>query len=232
MDLNGHLKSWLQFSKKERLGIAIVLTICMLTWILPVFFASDELPEDIFEITSVEIDQVIRIMDSSQKQAYNHSRRDTGIYGKNFGRPRMEYNKTHAPLVILDINKADSLALEQLPGIGAKLSSRIIRYRQRLGGFVSVRQLQEVYGVTDSLVILLRNRLKVEEGFQPEKIMINQADYKALRRLPYLDHQIIKAILAYRNAHGKIKNAQELGSIMIMEQGVLEKIKPYIAFSD
>ena len=62
------------------------------------------------------------------------------------------------PLVI-DINKADSIAFVALPGIGNKLASRIILFREKLGGFYSIDQVKEVYGLADSVFQRIRSSL-------------------------------------------------------------------------
>ena len=49
--------------------------------------------------------------------------------------------------IVVNLNAADTSQLKQLKGIGSKLSSRIIKYRNKLGGFHSIEQLQEVWGL-------------------------------------------------------------------------------------
>lgn len=52
----------------------------------------------------------------------------------------------------LDINSASADELCDLPGIGEVLASRIIEYRDELGGFTEISQLTEVKGIGDSLL--------------------------------------------------------------------------------
>jgi competence protein ComEA len=71
----------------------------------------------------------------------------------NFYSSKTEISKpwTEKKIKKIDINLADSTSWEDLPGIGPVMASRIVRYRNRLGGFANRNQLQEVYGMTDSL---------------------------------------------------------------------------------
>ena len=49
----------------------------------------------------------------------------------------------------VELNTADSVMLETLPGIGPAFASRIIKYRTLLGGYLKVEQLKEVYGMPE-----------------------------------------------------------------------------------
>jgi competence protein ComEA len=48
---------------------------------------------------------------------------------------------------LIDINSASAAELEELPGIGATLSARIIARREAEGPFASVEELREVTGI-------------------------------------------------------------------------------------
>lgn len=54
-----------------------------------------------------------------------------------------------APPSPIDINLADSSAWASLPGIGAVLSTRIIKYRTARKGFSSVQDISSVYGLSE-----------------------------------------------------------------------------------
>ena len=67
--------------------------------------------------------------------------------------------KNEQPISLIDINKADSASWESLPGIGPTLAQRIILYREKLGGFLDMSQLLEVWGLQDSVLQKSKNRL-------------------------------------------------------------------------
>ncbi len=127
-----------------------------------------------------------------------------------------------------DLNTADSLQLVSIYGIGGKLSARIIKYRNLLGGFISPDQLKEVYGLDTIVISELNKRSFIVETFQPNRLNINSATEKELAAHPYLKYTIAKAITAYRFQHGDFKSIDDLTNIAIIDKSTFEKIKPYI----
>lgn len=130
----------------------------------------------------------------------------------------------------LDINASDSSTLTMLPGIGDRLASRIVKYRNRLGGFVHVSQLLEVYGLQDSILDKITPMIFVAPSFSIEKIDINKIDYAMLTKHPYMTYSMAKIILAYRKAHGSINGVDEMYSIAGIPQDQLVKFLPYCMY--
>jgi competence protein ComEA len=129
----------------------------------------------------------------------------------------------------LELNRCDSSDLERLQGIGTVLSSRIVRYRNLLGGFASVDQLKEVYGLPESTFSKIRGRVTADSTLI-KGININLAAYKELSRHPYLERYDIQAILKYREMKGRIDNIQELVDNKILTEIKALRIKPYLVF--
>ncbi len=109
----------------------------------------------------------------------------------------------------LELNSADSVQLEALPMIGAKLAQRIIRYRDRLGGFYSVDQLKEVYGLRDSCFGVVKNRVWVD-SLKIRNLSVNNASLEELGHHPYIGFKNAKIICRYRQEHGGIQSVAEL----------------------
>lgn len=128
---------------------------------------------------------------------------------------------------IVDINIADSSALEALPGIGNKLAARIIKFRERLGGFYSIDQIGETYGLTDSTFGKIKPYLKVENN-SIRKININTATVDQLKIHPYIKWNIANAIVEYRNEHGNFLQIQDLRKISAITEDIYIKIAPYL----
>lgn len=128
--------------------------------------------------------------------------------------------------ICVDLNKADSTELEQLKGIGKVLASRIVRYRHRLGGFYSVEQLKEVYGLKDSLYqfIIEKNQLFVDTT-AILKIPIRTADFKRMIRHPYFNRDLVMKVLEWQKSKKTIR-AEQLQQIVTAEQW--NKLKHYI----
>lgn len=140
------------------------------------------------------------------------------------GRPR--FQGTEKMTRILSINEADSTAFIELPGIGARLASRIINFRNRLGGFHSVDQVSETYGLPDSTFQKIKPLLQVDG--EVKKININQVNKDELKKHPYFKWNLVNAVIAYRDQHGPFKSIEELKKIMLVDEALFNKIKPYL----
>ena len=131
-----------------------------------------------------------------------------------------------------DLNLADTTQLKKVYGIGEKLSLRIIKYRDALGGFVKMDQVLEVYGLDSTVVNRLVEVSYVENGFQPRKLNINTAEEHVLAAHPYLRRATAKSIVAYRFQHGEFKTLYELAKIHNLDSKAIEKIVPYLTTDD
>lgn len=119
-------------------------------------------------------------------------------------------NKQQLPKI--ELNSADSAQLESLPMIGAKLAQRIVRYREKLGGFYTMEQLKEVYGLRDSCYNVVKSRVWVD-SLKLNSLSLNHASMEQLGRHPYIGFKNAKIICRYRQEHGEIKDCKELMQI-------------------
>lgn len=129
----------------------------------------------------------------------------------------------------LDINRADSVGLLPLPGIGPVFAGRIIKYRNLLGGFVSVEQLSEVYGMPSETVDLIRNKVFIDST-AVQRIRIDSASFGELLRHPYLEYEEVRALVEYRDFKKHISSAQELDANQILHDSTLNKIDGYFDY--
>jgi competence protein ComEA len=129
----------------------------------------------------------------------------------------------------IDINNSDSAEVDALPGIGPVLSSRIIKYRELLGGFVAVGQLKEVYGISDSLFRVISGMISIDSS-AVRRININSAGFSELDRHPYLERYDVQAILKYREIKGRIEGMNELKTNNILKGEKAARIFPYLLF--
>ncbi|KOF01703.1 hypothetical protein OB69_15215 [Roseivirga seohaensis subsp. aquiponti] len=131
---------------------------------------------------------------------------------------------------ILDINKADSLELQKLRGIGPAYSSRIVKFRQLLGGFSSIDQVKEVFGITDSLYQSIAPQLRVDEAYQPVQININTATFKEINAHPYISYEQTKEIMNTKSKYGKFRSAEDLKRLSLFDSIQIVKLIPYLQF--
>lgn len=132
---------------------------------------------------------------------------------------------------VIEINTADTTAFISLPGIGSKLASRIINFRDKLGGFYAVEQVKETFGLPDSTFQKIKQYLKAEPS-QIRKININTATADELKTHPYIRWQLAKTIIAYRNEHGHFYQPGDLKKVITVTDEIFKKIEPYLEFNN
>lgn len=207
------LRSWFGYTRRERRSSFFILVVTLA-------IAGVRLVVPARDLTVEEIDIGIfgPLLDSAGKsEQYVQNK---GQFTSNYPFQRRE---------ILELNTCDSASLESLPGLGPVLSARIIKYRNLLGGYASVDQLKEVYGLSEDTYNLVSGFLRADPALV-RKIQINNADYKQLIRMPYLERSEISAILKYKGLMQKINNIDELIENKIITIEKAAKISPYLAF--
>jgi competence protein ComEA len=132
-----------------------------------------------------------------------------------------------APPPVIDINQADTSAFISLPGIGSKLANRIVNFRDKLGGFYSVQQVGETFGLPDSTFQLILPRLQCAP-VPIQKININTADVNGLKQHPYIRWNIANAIVQYRQQHGVFHSPGELQQIVLITPELYQKLAAYV----
>lgn len=134
------------------------------------------------------------------------------------------------PLVSLDLNLVDSLDLQQLPGIGPVFASRIVRFRDRLGGFHDKRQLMDVYGFDEERYSGLEEQVYAYTD-AVSQIDINEAEYTDLVAHPFISSKQANAVVQYRKQHGTYQNVEDLLKIVTIDEEIFRKIVPYLTVS-
>lgn len=128
-----------------------------------------------------------------------------------------------------DINTADTAQLATLRGIGSKLSARIVKFRDALGGFHSAEQYSEVFGLDSLALSELRKYGRVQTA--PKKININTATIEDLNRHPYFRNRKLNEVLVrYREQHGSYTSPESLKAVRILDDATLRKWEPYLIF--
>ncbi len=130
---------------------------------------------------------------------------------------------------VVDLNKADTNSLILLPGIGAKLALRIIKYREKLGGFINVDQLKEVWGLKEEVLELNHKNWSLNPA-DIDKIAVNTCSIEQLGNHPYCGFKMAKIIVAYRQQHGKFYTYENMANLVGMDLEKLKLLQPYLAF--
>lgn len=128
--------------------------------------------------------------------------------------------------IIIDINNSTAEDWQLLHGIGPSFSKRIITFRDKLGGFYSVEQVGETYGLPDSTFQQIKTHLILSSI--SHQININHATENDLKSHPYISWNQAKLILSYRNMHGGFSHVNELLEISAFKKEWFEKVKHYL----
>lgn len=128
---------------------------------------------------------------------------------------------------IIELNGADSARLIAVPGLSPYMISRILKYRNRLGGFISKDQLSEIYGMNPETLGKFLKYFSVDSTLI-KKINLNTCDFKDLMKHPYGSYAIAKAICKFREKYGKIKVVREVRQSQILPDTVYIKFAPYL----
>ncbi|PKA99379.1 DNA uptake protein ComE-like DNA-binding protein [Flavobacteriaceae bacterium MAR_2009_75] len=114
---------------------------------------------------------------------------------------------------VKDINTATVEDFKQINGIGEKLSARIVKFRDRLGGFLVDEQLYDVYALEPEVAKAALTRFKVLSPPKIVKIKINSATANEIAQLVYIRWQVAERIVAFRENNGRINSLDELENI-------------------
>lgn len=179
-------------------------------------------PADIGKIWGLHQDEVQRLIPFVQIKNSN-----TNNYPENKANETKAYEKsTYAPSII-DINTVDTAVLIALPGIGNKLSLRILAFRDKHGGFYEVEQIGETFGLPDATFQKIKLRFSVG-NVSIHQININVATLDEMKAHPYLRYTIANAIMQYRVQHGNYAAVEDIKKIMLITDDVFNKAAPYL----
>lgn len=129
--------------------------------------------------------------------------------------------------VQVDLNTADTATLKKIPGIGSYYARKITDYRERLGGFVDLSQLNEVEGLPEGTE---RWFVLTPDVFRP--LPINRMSVDKMRRHPYLNFYQSRVIVEHRRKYGAIKKLQTLSLYEEFTPSDLERLQPYVSFDE
>jgi len=216
-----YFKEYLSFSKTERNGIIVMLSLIIIVLSMrllsPLLFHPD--PTIDHRKFDQEIAQFEKLCDSTDRSKTVVNKNTTQIH-------LHPSSNTKGPIEKIEINSADSAALDRLPGIGPVLAQRILKYRRILGGFYAFNQLSEVYGLKPETISKIEKYIKIDTA-KIEKIAINNDSFKKVNAHPYISYEQTKAIFKLRSSQ-KIESITQLKNAGIFSEEEIKKITPYL----
>ncbi len=127
----------------------------------------------------------------------------------------------------VELNSADTAELKAIKGIGSAFAKRILNYREKLGGFLSFKQLYEVWGVDTETISKIIPQLTLNTAMV-RKISINHCNVSDLKKHPYLNYNIANNIVLYRDRHGDFTKLQDIRLAVLVNEELFRKIAPYL----
>ena len=139
--------------------------------------------------------------------------------------------KSAEHLALLELNSADSTDLLSLYGIGPVYSARIIKYRNLLGGYYSPKQLLEVYGM-DSVRYLGFHKKVTSDPLLIDQINLVTVGFKELLRHPYVQYDMVKTFIHFRDVHGPPDDFTELWEEASWPDSLRVCLLPYLSLGN
>ena len=160
----------------------------------------------------------------------NFSPSPTKPKSKPIPRPKSFAKAYTRKTISININEANAEQWAKLYGIGPVLSSRIVKFRDKLGGFYQIAQVNETYGLPDSTFQKIRPQLLIHTPLALKPLAINQLEVKNLAAHPYIDWKKAHIIARYKEQHGPFADFAALQEIHGLEEEWLERLRPYLSF--
>ena len=242
-----HWKDFLYYQKSEKLAVILLLILIVLTLILNLIFSQ----RNSREINFTQNDSLVKAFEEFQKNlrlqestadpdhevvvlpkkeegnGHSNSPSRSEENGPDRDLPFPKTAKLAAGETIF-LNTADTAEWKKIPGIGNTFAARIVKYRNLLGGFVSVEQLREVYGIDNELFSRISLYIQADENF--EKLQINKLEFRELLRHPYLNYKQVRAIVYLRKKKGNVASIHELAMLDEFTSEDIFRIEPYLEF--
>ena len=129
--------------------------------------------------------------------------------------------------MVHSINRMTKKDLVKLKGVGDYYATKVLNFRDALGGFVNAQQLKEVYHLPDSLADLISRNITIDTSFV-KRHNINEINLQELKQHPYISYKLANSIIAYRKTHGAYSSVEELKELVLMNAETFNKVRPYL----
>ena len=231
------MKTKLHFTRGEWAAALFLLTVMLASNIFHFFYEDHrEPPYDVHQYESLFqafAQEQQRLSDSlaevRQKERTQYYQGRPNIRSDTLPPFRKQERKPMYDIVKIDLNSCDTNDLLTVPQFGSKRAAKLVEYREKLGGFYSYAQLQEVYVMQNIDTVKLKDYLYINRQ-KIKKLNINTATYKELVAHPYIDAYLTKLILRHREQKGPIRDLTELQQITHAYPELVEKLRPYVVF--
>ena len=241
------LKSYFAFTKSERIAIITIVSMIVIILVIKYLIITNPPKRDYFkhDLDSIVarrefVMDSVRVADSIERD--KEMKKDkaclvpTGNSSKKQKTKQEVTRKDNTCVVhheeravtIVDLNTSDTTILKQLPGIGSAFAKRIVEYREKLGGYCESEQLLEVYMMDTARYEGIKDFVKIDSLFAPNKLKINSDVFKTLVKHPYLEFDDVKKIVNHREQKGLITSWRQLKNIV--GDAINPKLRYYVEY--
>ncbi len=149
-----------------------------------------------------------------------------GQYTSRFSLPAREKKARGKTIAVIEVNTATAEEWEALPGIGKVLANRLIKYREKLGGFTSLGQVKKTYGISDSVFVQIEPYLRLQAGniTGNHSLDLNTATVAQLTAVGGIPEAIAKAIVVYRKEYGPFQQITDLKKLVVISDTLFQRL--------
>lgn len=242
-------KDFLYFQRGSRLAVLLLMILIVLTLILQILLTTRRSSEFVLQ----QNDSLIRAFElfrrsgqvvqpdtaghnersGKERKIVSHGNRRGEAAPPSVERKHPEYPAYPVTVKLrpgetISLNESDTSRWKMIPGIGSTYAARIVGYRELLGGYVCMDQLQEVYGVDAELYARISHYITPDSLYR--RLPVNRAAFSDLLRHPYLNYEQVKAIVNLRRKKGDIQSIRELAMLDQFTDADIIRMEPYLEF--
>lgn len=237
----------LYFSKGERRALTLLLCLITTSWIILLLTDNKAEPAEPatnnYMGTPTPAQKPQKIVAKTAKPANTKISPSEG--GKSFVPTKQKFHpdetkktsrKTTFPKAekypvgtVVELNAADTTILKKVPGIGSTFARRIVKYRELLGGFYSVAQLSEVYGIDEERYNTMKSWFSVDIS-KIRHLSVHEMSIKELCKHPYINYKQARIIEQLRKQKGKLSGWENLQLLEEFTETDKERLTPYLSF--
>lgn len=240
-----HWRDYLYFSKGEKQALTVLLCLITIGW-AALLFAGGPRPETNKNAHSIDSTAVITSSNRPAEhpvelQGYkpteqpkssaspNHTSRQPATTRANSGKQSFVRTEKYSAGTVVELNTADTAVLKKVPGIGSTFAARIVKFRNLLGGFHSVAQLGEVYGIDEERYEAMKSWFIVDSTLV-RKLTVNHYPTDSFPRHPYISYRQARAILQLKRQHGRLAGWHNLQLLEEFTTTDRQRLEPYLSF--
>ncbi len=243
-------KDFFYFHRGQRLGVLLLLILIVLTLILQILVSARRSSQIVLQ----ENDSLIQAFEAFCREGKQHlpdttirpERESAGKISSLYRSGSEPKESSHfdertvrsypaypvtvklRPGETISLNESDTSRWKMIPGIGSRYASRIVKYRELLGGFVRKDQLLEVYGLDAELYDRISPYIAPDSLWS--RLDVNNAGFRELLRHPYLNYEQVQALFNLRRKKGKILSIRELAMLDVFTEADINRLEPYLEF--